>query len=152
MNSSRPRRKSRPIAHPDWLKEAMKDFKTTTRIYNKGILPDSIEFFMVTTPIHRMMRCCFRNQWALLWWTFCRALAHERERLSGMLYRFWRYRIQMKSQEADLHRILTSVCPRCNDRCEIPRVGEDSYKCDGCHAVMDFGELVMSQPEEDDDE
>ena len=49
---------------------------------------------------------------------------------------------------------MTSVCPRCSGRHEIPRIDKenDLYRCGGCFAVMDFGELVMAQPEDEDDE
>lgn len=143
--------KSRPIAHPDWLKQAMEDFKKTISLHERGILPKSIEFFMISTPIHRMMRCLFPNRWSMIWWMFCEALWHECERLHGFLYRFWRYRIKMKSQDEDFHRMMTSVCPHCQGRHEIPQVKQDLYRCDGCHAEMDFGELVMAQPEDEDE-
>ncbi len=145
-------RKSRPITHPDWLKQAMDDFKKTTQLHERGILPGSIEFFMISTPIYRMMRCCFPNRWAVLWWVFCDAIGHERERLYGVLYRFWRYRVKMKSQDEDFHKMMTSLCPFCHERHEIPQIKEDVHKCEGCGAEMDFGELVMSQPEDEDDE
>jgi hypothetical protein len=146
----------RSIAHPDWLKTAMKDFESTQRNYARGVYPSSIEFFMLTTPIHRLLRCCFRNHWAMLWWLFVKALQSERERIGGILWRFWHYRILMESEDAALNEMLSQNCPKCGNRCTFstpdgPRSGDEELKCDGCGAISDFEErFAVAEDDEDD--
>ena len=135
-------RKYRRIAHPDWLKNALNSFERTSKLYQSGILPGSIEFFMLTTPVWRLLRCCFPNRWDALWWVFKHCVKAEFEAVYGALYRFWRYRICLKSQDADMYEMTAQVCPRCRVKCEITKLEDDKYKCSSCGAVMDFGELV----------
>jgi hypothetical protein len=99
-------RNPRKISHHDWLAEALKDFEKTTKLHQSGVLPGSIEFFMITTPIWRLMRCCFPNRWAALLWVFKQCVKAELEDIYRDLWRFWRYRICLKSQEADLRELM----------------------------------------------
>ncbi len=144
--------KYRPVAHPDWLPEALEHMGSLCRIEKDGRMPDSIRFMMLENAADRIMRACFKSRWAMLWYLFVAALQNERSRVHGAVYRFWRYKVQGKSPDADWHAMISMVCPRCKDRCEIPRVGEDLFQCSGCKAKLDEYELVMGQPEDEDDE
>jgi ribosomal protein L37AE/L43A len=121
------------------------------RIEKDGRMPGSIRFMMLENAADRIMRACFKNRWSMVWYLFLQALRSERERVSGSCYRFWRYKIQGRSPDADWHQMMTQMCPRCNERHEMAKLSEELYQCSGCSAQMDEGELIMAQPEDEDE-
>lgn len=150
-------RKPRSIAHPEWLRSALRDFKSTERLYLNGTFPKVLEFPMMAVAIHRQLRSCFRSRWAMLWWLFIDALGFERERLHGVLYRFWRYRVKMKSQDSDMNKFLSQNCPQCHNRCTfsvpvVPQTDKHILQCDGCGALSDFEERYLAADDDEDDD
>lgn len=111
--------KYRTIPHPSALPDALEHMASLCQIEKLGRMPGSIRFMMLENAADRIMRCCFRNRWTMLWYVFLQALRSERERAHGILYRFWRYKIQGKSLGADWHEMMSSLCPRCKERHEI---------------------------------
>lgn len=124
--------KYRPIAHPDWLPEALSHMASLCRIEKDGHMPESIRFMMLENAADRILRACFSSRWSMLWYLFLGALQNEQSRIYGACFRFWRYKVQGKSAAEDWHRMMSSLCPRCKERHEIPRISEDLFRCKGC--------------------
>ena len=89
----------RKIAHPDWLPDALTHSQSVGRLYLAGTIPEILRHELLSNAADRVLRACYRSRWELVWVMFGKALRGERERIYGIIYRFWRYRVQMKSQD-----------------------------------------------------
>ncbi len=139
----------RRIARPALLPDAMAHSESVNRLYRNGLVPEILKHQLVAGAAERILRACYRSRWEMVWAFFLSALRGTHERFYGILWRFWRYRIQRKSQAEDIHRLMTDVCPACGKREEIQEIGEDEYLCPGCGHKMTFMELADVQPEEE---
>lgn len=141
----------RKIAHPGWLPDAMEHSASVGRLYLQGSIPGMLQHNLVSGAADRVLRACYRNRWELVWVMIEKALSNDWQRIRAFFWRFWRYRIQHKSEEADIRRILSDTCPHCKERHEMRKLGEDEYQCPGCGGKMDFCELADAQPEDEDE-
>lgn len=141
----------RKIAHPAQLPAALKNTESVSRLYLGGLIPDVLKCELLVGSADRVLRACYRNRWEIAWVMLRKAVRSERERIHGILWRFWRYQIQMKSQAEDLRLLMTEVCPHCRERHEIREISDGRYQCPGCSETMDFCELAAAQPEGEDD-
>jgi hypothetical protein len=92
------------IQHPDWLQgeKIAKDYD----LYRRGLIPDSIAGFMLATPLKHDLRAIYGGHFRASWALFMDGVRAVRETIHGHLYRFWRYRVQLKSQERDFNEML----------------------------------------------
>ena len=139
----------RHVAHPDWLDEGLRSITSTARLRHEKILPSVLEFPMVVTGVRHVLLACFGSNWAAVRFLAARAAHDSLEGLRGRLHRFWRYRIQMKSPEADWHDLVAQTCPRCKGRVEMKVLSEGVFQCPGCGGVCDEEDIVMGQPDEE---
>lgn len=139
------------VAHPEWLESALKDMDGFRRVHKLPHFPKVLEYPMLTTHIKRLTRVVWPNGYVTAWVFFCAALAHTREHVIGILYRFWRYRILMKSQERDLREMMSYECSGCKVLSPFTAIGEDRWACDSCGHQVDFDGLCEMKAGDDDD-
>lgn len=140
---------SQKISHPDWLPDAMRHADSVNRLYRSGAIPEVLQHTMVSNAADRIIRACYPTRWSLVRLMIVQAIKGDTERIHGILYRFWRYRIQMKSQAADIHRMMTQMCPACSERHTFTKWSEDCFECNGCGQKLDFAALHAVEEEED---
>ena len=102
-------RKGHKVVHPDWLPGATASLRKTLELMDNGSLPVCLTKPMLVVPMRWVLRSIYGNNLkaalALLWY----ALGQEAEDFRGRLYRFWRYRICMKSPERDWNELMDGL-------------------------------------------
>lgn len=150
MSFSRDTGKS--IAHPEWVDSALEDIAKFRRIRALPHFPKSLDYPMFTTDVARLAKCAWPSLYHAAWWFLCRAIGSTKERIHGTIYRFWRYRIQMKSQDRDWREMMSYLCLKCTVMSPFTETGDDQFTCESCGWVTDFSGICEMTAGDDDDE
>ena len=97
---------NRTMAHPDWVDDAYKSLCTTMRLRQQGVMPSVLETTMVVTPMCRMLRGIYGDDWTAVWALAGAAAENTWSCWRGALWRFWRYRICLKSPDQDWNEMM----------------------------------------------
>lgn len=138
------------IAKRDWFMRDIERVVKQADLHSQKLVPESIEVFLAYTPLRACLRDLFGSHWTVLRVLFVSAVKTSIDDVRGSVWRFWRYRILMKSQDADLNDMISQTCPKCMARGVIEEISEDMYKCPNCSGVFDFEDLIYAQPDEED--
>lgn len=92
----------RRIMHPDWVSAGFKANASSMRLYELGSLPRSIEVPMVVTPLRQMLRGVYGSDWTAARILMGLVIRDTLINAQGALWRFWRYKVLLKSQERDV--------------------------------------------------
>jgi ribosomal protein L37AE/L43A len=141
----------RSLAHPEWLDQFWTDFDRQTALIRNGTLPEVLHFLFLVTLACRILKIAFRSRWAAARYVMAWAAAGTREYIHGVVLRFWRYRVLMRSQDRDFRELISHHCTKCKELHPFDATGDDEWACSGCGWKTDFSGLIGMTPGEEDD-
>lgn len=97
-------RYNKPIRHPDWIVEATARVGQFSRLYARGVVPKSIEHFMIVTPVKRVLRGVYGSDLKAAWALLSSAVWESLCRIPWRVRWFIRYSILRGDREADQRR------------------------------------------------
>ena len=140
----------RSVAHPEWLPQFFEDFDRQTALIKNGTLPEVLHFPFLVTLACRILKIAFKSRWAAARYVVAWSVAGLREYAYGVAFRFWRYRVLMRSQDRDFRELISHRCAQCKELHPFDATGDDEWTCSGCGWKTDFSGLIGMTPNDED--
>jgi hypothetical protein len=77
-----------PIARRDWFEDSMPRVESSFRLYRANRIPDSIEIFMVVTPLKHALRAAYGKGNLGVAWILLKEAVSERIEMSWIGFRY----------------------------------------------------------------
>ena len=74
---------------------------------------------------------------------------YHNPRVPDAAYRFWRYKILMRSADRDLHDMTSYRCLECSQMRIFNETSDDHFACEGCGWKCNFGGLIEMTDDDD---
>jgi hypothetical protein len=97
------------IRHPDWLPSALKSVESSIELAKADRLPSAIKGSMLAIPCHRLLRTIYGGNFKIAWVFFCCGCSDVWRRIQGKCWRFWHYRVLLRSPEVELNKLTGKI-------------------------------------------
>ena len=91
---------AKPIAHPEWMTNALDSIGTTARLYKQGRIPKSIERYMISIPAMRILKGVYGCRYGSVLWAVLLWAVHGWWTNAGTrIFQFWHFTVLRKTSE-----------------------------------------------------